>query len=84
VHTAKHLNSFEEARGGKATSSMIFGDLMDASQASRSPLGHDCWSLVLERVEDLQTACNLLQTSKGMQKAALAHCAVPLECRPSK
>ena len=39
-----------------------------------------CLPLVLQQgVEDLQTACTLLQTSKAMRDAALAHCSVQLE-----
>ncbi|WIA22907.1 hypothetical protein OEZ86_009843 [Tetradesmus obliquus] len=53
-------------------------------KSSRSPLGHDCLPLVLQQgVEDLQTACTLLQTSKAMRDAALAHCSVPLSCSPT-
>jgi hypothetical protein len=60
-------------------------DMLDAVKDKWTPIGHPCLPLVLQQgVEELQTACNLLQTSKAMKMAALAHCSVPLTCRLSK
>jgi hypothetical protein len=63
----------------------MWWELLDASKGTRSPLGHDCLPLVLQQgVDSLQTACNLLRTSKAMREAVLAHCSVPLKFRPSE